>query len=348
MKFKLKISGFDLGIIIAFAVITVIGIGAWWYLSGALADAQTDVTAAKADFDKVSSNPQFHMVVSEANAKTLEKNIELMKTQLVPVIQAQFKSKDNKLSAIRQEDPVAWKHDLDDLVHRLNAAARTKGVTVPANYYFGFSRYLNASPNDEQTAVLSKQMLGIEQLTNILINAQVKSISAIRRTYEEDPHTGTGTPGGMMPEGSEHDHLGGYAVTAPGGMYVAYPFEIDTETNVENLRNVLSGFIQSPYVFIVRTLSVKNSSPNSPAINDLDRMIGAPAPSVIDTAPGEVAATTSTRGPQYLFGNSTLNVKLRVDMIEWTADPATIADSAPAGGKNGGKNGAGNPPKGGS
>ena len=86
------------------------------------------------------------MVVSEGNAKTLQTNIDLIKTQLVPVIQAQFKSKDNKLSLIRQEDSVAWKHDLDDEVHRLNTAAKNKSVTVPANYYFGFSRYLNASP----------------------------------------------------------------------------------------------------------------------------------------------------------------------------------------------------------
>ena len=242
---KLKISGFDLGIIIAFAVITLIGGAAWWYLSGALSDAQADVTAAKADFDKVSSNPQYKLVVSDSNAKTIQTNIDQIKTQLVPVIQAQFKSKDNKLSLIRQEDPVAWKHDLDDEVHRLNALAKSKSVGVPANYYFGFSRYLNASPNDEQTAVLSKQMLGIEQIVDIMVGAQVKSITAIRRTFEEDPHTNA-SQAGSAPEG---DHLPGYAVTAPGGMYIAYPFEIDFETTSENYRNVLDGFIQSPYVF---------------------------------------------------------------------------------------------------
>ena len=342
MMKKLKISGFDLGIIIAFAVITVLGAGAWWYLSGALTDAQTDLTAAKADFDKVSSvtaNPSSKLVVSDSNVKALQTNIDLMKAQLVPVIQTEFKSKDNKLGLIRQEDPVAWKHDLDDEVHRLNTAAKNKSITIPANYYFGFSRYLNASPSDEQTAVLSKQMVAVEQITNILISSGVKGITSIRRTYEEDPHTSS-TP---IPNGAaqESDHLAGYAITAPGGMYIAYPFEIEFATDTENLRNVLDGLIQSPYVFIVRSLSVKNSRPISPALTDLERMAGTPPSSVIDTSPGEVAATTSTKGPQYLFGDSTLTVKMRLDLIEWTADPAALADAAaaPAGGKNGKKGG---------
>ena len=40
-------------------------------------------------------------------------------------------------------------------------------------------------------------------------------------------------------------------------------------------------------------------------------------------------------------GNSTLNVHARIDLIEWIADPATIADNAaaPANGKGGKKGG---------
>jgi hypothetical protein len=50
-----------------------------------------------------------------------------------------------------------------------------------------------------------------------------------------------------------------------------------------------------------------------------------------------VAATTSTKGPQYLFGNSTLQVKARIDMIEWIADLSTLTNPpAPTGKKKGG------------
>ena len=188
---KLNLSGFDIGIIIAFAVVALLGGGAWWYLSGALQDAQAEVTNAKADFDKYSI--KYHIVVSASNGKALQDNIDLLKAQLDPLILTKLLPKENKLGSIAKEDPVAWKHDLDDEVQRLDSAAKLHGVTLPPNFYFGFSRYIGQSPSDEQTAVLSKQLVGIEQIATILINAPVKNIQAMRRTYEEEPH---GAPGG--------------------------------------------------------------------------------------------------------------------------------------------------------
>ena len=327
---KLKLSGFDLGMVIAFVVTTLLGVGAWWYFSSALQFAVDDpvngVTAAKASFDKYSSNPQFHVVVSASNLKTLQENIDLIKTQLLPVIQTEFRSKDNKLTLIDKVDPVTWKHSLDDEVRRLNAAAKSRNVGVPPNFYFGFSRYLSENPGDDQTVVLTKQLLGIEQIANILIGAQVRDILAIRRTYEEDPRGGST----IMTEG---DHLSGTSTRA--GAYTTYPFEVDFDTTTENLRPVINSLIQSPYVFVVRSISVKNSNGASPAISVLDQMAGTPPSSVVDTSPGEVAATTSTKGPQYLFGNETLAVSLRVDMIEWTADVSAISDHGGVG-QNGG------------
>jgi hypothetical protein len=330
---KLKLSGFDLGVIIAFVLVTLLGGGGWWYLSSALQDAQAEVAAAKADFDKYSKKS--NVVVSPPNEKALEVNIDLLKSHLDPLIEARLLPKENKLRTIEKEDPVEWKHDLDDDVHRLNTAAKAHVVTVPPNFYFGFSRYLNQSPSDEQTAVLKKQLVGVEQLATILINAPVKGIQAIRRTYEEDPHTGGGASPGMTPEG---DHLGGYALTAPGNAYTAYPFEIDFETTSENLRTVIDNLVQSPYVFVVRTLSIQNTRPNSPLLNDLDKLAATPADSsVISSSPGEVAAAAPPKGPQFLFGNSTLKVKIRIDMIEWNA-ALSEAPPVPA------PSGAGKPP----
>jgi len=309
---KLNLSGFDLGVIIAFAVVTLLGGGAWWYLSGELQAAQDDVTQAKKDFDTYST--KYDIVVSPSNGKALQANIDLLKTQLEPLIEAKLLPKENTLGSLPKLDPVAWKQGLDGEVRRLNSAAKLHSVTLPPNFYFGFSRYISQSPGDEQTAVLSKQLLGVEQLANILINAPVKKIEAIRRTYEEDPHTGGG---GSM---EEADRLGGYSLNAAANAYIAYPFEVEFETTPENLRPILNNLIQSPYVFIVRTLSIQNSTPDSPRIDSLANLAGPPVASVTDTSPGEVAATTFTKGPQFLFGNSTLTIKARIDMIEWKAE----------------------------
>jgi hypothetical protein len=312
-KFKISLSRFDLGFIIAFVVLTLMGVGAWWYLSGALQDAQAACSSAKADFDKNASNPKYHVVVSPANLKILQTDIDQIHAQLDPLIKTKLLPKDNKLTTIDKEDPVAWKHDLDDEVQRLTATAKTRAVSLPPNFYFGFSRYLSQSPSDEQTPVLSKQLLGIDAIANILINAPVKGIKAIRRTYEEDPRANGG-----FPASSDEDNLEGYSVTAPGNAYTAYPFEVDFETTSENMRTVIDSLIQSPYIFVVRTLTITNSSPNSPKIDSLAALAGPPPNSVIDTSPGEVASTAPpVKGPQYLFGNSTLSVKARIDLIEW-------------------------------
>ena len=73
------------------------------------------------DFKKYST--KYNVVVSASNEKNLRANIDLIKAQLDPLVLTKLQSKENKLHSIEKEDPVAWKHDLDDEVHRLNAAA---------------------------------------------------------------------------------------------------------------------------------------------------------------------------------------------------------------------------------
>jgi hypothetical protein len=306
---RLKLSGFDLGVVIVFSVLTVMGIAAWWFLSGSLQDAVTAAQAAKTNFDKYSS--AYHFVVSKPNAKVLQANIDLLKAQLDPLIKNQLVTKENQLHAKSKEDPVAWKHDLEDEIHRLSAAAKLHSVALPANFYFGFTRYQGQNPGDAQTVVLSKQLLGVEQLASILIKANVNNIKAIRRTYEEDPHTQSAdTNPAAMADG---DHLPGSATIAAGGDYTAYPFELDFESTTENLRPVIDGIIQAPYVFVIRAITVENSVQDSPKISDLDRMAGSSS----GASPGD---TSQTKGTQFLFGLETLRVKLQVDMIEWNAD----------------------------
>jgi hypothetical protein len=314
---KLGISKFDIGYIIAFVVVALIGIGAWYYLSGALVTAQGDVDAAKKSFDTYSKDTKFNVVVNAGNIKVLQDNIDALKSQIDPIIPEKLQSKDNKLKSIEKEDAVAWKHDLDDLVHRLTASAKVHTVTLPPNFYFGFSRYLSQNPNDEQTAVLGKQLVGIEQISNLLLNSPVQGIISIRRSYEEDIRPGQAPPQGGM-QAVQGDQLAGFAVTTTGGLYTAYPFEVVFDTSSESFRTIIDGLVQSPYVFVIRSVTVKNSKPTAPKTTDLDTIVGSSGgANVTDSAPGAVAATTSTLGPQPLFGDTHLTVTLRIDMIEW-------------------------------
>ena len=309
------LSRFDIGVIIAFVVIGLLGGGASWYLSSELGDAQGDASAAKANFDKYSTN--HGILVSVGNKKVLQDNIDLITAQLNPVIQTQFQSKNNKLSSIGRRDPVAWKHDLDEQVRLLNDAARHRSFRLPGNFYFAFSRYLNNNPGDEQTLVLSKQFLMVGQIATTLINAPVQSIDSIRRTYEEDDHHPPGVPGAFPASTQDPDRLMGYAYGVGGGLYTDYPYEIVFDSTVEGFRKVMSDLMQSPYTFVIRSITVENTVPNSPTIDDLTRMAGPATPSITETAPGTVAAAASTKGTQFLFSNSPLHITARVDLVEW-------------------------------
>jgi hypothetical protein len=322
-RFKIQLSKFDIGMIAAFVVIGLLGAAAWWYLSGQLQAAQTACTNVAGDYNSYATSKG--IIVSQANAKALAANSALLQTQIDPIISTTLLSKQNDLSNVSTMDPVAWKHELDDDVKTLTGEARNHSVTLKDKFYFGFSRYLTESPSDAATAVLTKQRKAVKTLAEILINSQVKSIASLRRSYEEDAHSGPGSLTGG--DRSEADQVSGYAVVIPD-TYTAYPFEMDFDASPEALRAILDGLLKSPYLFVLRRIEVHNEQLDSPRVDDLSRMAGnsAGTPSLISTGPGDAAAASAPApGAQHLFGYGALHVKMRVDMIEWNPQLKDVA-----------------------
>jgi hypothetical protein len=331
-----NLSRFDLGMIIAFVVVALLGGAAWWYLSGELQDAQSQATAAAGTFDQYSKKEVY--LPNRSNVKTLTANIATMTDQLDPIVKTRLQAPGNDLASIQRIDTVTWKHELDDEVRGLNTAAKLHGLDVPKNFYYGFSRYLNTNPPEEATPVLTRQEKAVKEIATILINAPVRSITSVKRTYEEDPASSTSSNSGSSGR-QDSDVLPGNAVEAPGGVYTSYPFEVQFDTGTEGFRKVVDALMQSPYVFVIRSVEVQNSRIESPKISDLDKMAGtsAASTSVVNSSPGEVAATQSTVGPQFLFGDEVLHVRARIDMIEWhgISNGAPAASENPRGGRGG-------------
>src|SRR5580692_2327233 len=96
---KLKLTGFDIGMIIAFVVVTALGGGAWYYLSGQLQTAQQQVTDAKTQYDKLSVVKQGTdaIIVSSPSSQTLQANIDLLNSEVKPLLQDQRLAKGNQL-----------------------------------------------------------------------------------------------------------------------------------------------------------------------------------------------------------------------------------------------------------
>jgi hypothetical protein len=353
-----NLSRFDLAMIIAFVIVALLGGAGWWWLSGQLQSEQADASTAAETFDQYSKKEVF--LPTKSNVATLRKNIDIMTRQLDPLVQNRLQSSKNALKGVHSVDTVGWKHDLDDQVAKLNAAAATHGIVVPKNFYYGFSRYLDTNPTEEATAVLKRQQIGIGALASILINAPVKEIIRVRRSAEEDAATGD-SPFGQRTSSSAtppDDILPDQrSVEAPGGVYTAYPFELEFDTDTESLRTVINQIMQSDYVFVIRSVLIQNQRLDSPKVSDLDHMAGVTdQPSIIGSSPGAVAQQSApTIGIQYLFGDETLHVRMMVDLIDWHGMSDTTGN-APAAHAPGARNGrhhntsgaggapAGNPP----
>jgi len=349
-----NLSRFDLAMIIAFVIVALLGGAGWWWLSGQLQNEQADASAAAETFDQYSKKEVF--LPTKSNVATLRKNIDIMTRQLDPLVQNRLQSPKNALKDVHSVDTVDWKHDLDDQVAKLNAAAATHGIVVPKNFYYGFSRYLDTNPTEEATAVLKRQQIGIGALANILINAPVKEIILVQRSAEEDAAAGDNAFGQRASNSSTPpaDILPSQrSVEAPGGVYTAYPFELEFDADTESLRNVVNQIMQSDYVFVIRSVLIQNQRLDSPKVSDLDHMAGVTdQPSIIGSSPGAVAQQSSpTIGIQYLFGDETLHVRMMVDLIDWHGMSASTSET-PArtpGGRNGrhhNANGAGGAPAG--
>lgn len=332
-----KISTFDLVMIIVFVVIGLLGGGAWWYLSGQLDAAKKDVSDADGSFKKYSSNEVY--LPTESNIKILKADTDLMKGLIDPLIKAKLLSSENKVFAVAKQDPVAWKSDLDERVNRMNNLAKLHNVMVQPKFYYSFSRYLNTNPSEDKTVILTKQLLGIEQIVDILINAPVIGIQAVRRTYDEDESAGNNSSAGRM---GDKDVLPGRVIEVNGGVYADYPFEVQISATTVGLRKVLNDLVKSPYVFVVRDVTIKNSKTVSPQLNDLDKIMmnlqQAESMGVSEASPGAAAAPKPPSPPQYLFGGETLDIKLRIDMIEWKG-LAAAQSVAPSNGGRGRGNG---------
>lgn len=302
-----KLSKFEIGMIVAFVVVTGAGIGGYIYTSGLVETAKSDLTTANGELQKLVKQKY---LPSDANIKTLEGNVNALRSVLDPIEKQVLQSPECKLSEIKAQNPVTWKNsELDQTVQRLTAQARSRRLTLPPDYYFGFARYQKSNPSEQATLILGKQLYGVEQLATKLFEINetgaVVSLKSIRRTLDEDA-------AGASSSGADGaDSLRGTSVLGASKLYRVYPFEVEFVGNTTGLRTFLNSLIKGPVLFIVRSVQVTNSKIESPKQADLGKSAG-----------------NEKNGRDFIFGGEQLAVKVRVDMIEWLGTQGAEAAGA--------------------
>ncbi len=288
--------------IAAFVVVTGAGIGGYFYTNSLVDASKTELNSAGTELQKLVKSRYFP---SQENIKILQDNVTQLEGTIKPIEEKVLKGGDDQLGSIVAKNPVTWKsNDLDATVKELTAAAQSKKVQLPPDYYFSFSRYQRSNPSEQATLLLGKQLYGVRQLSSILFDSStggaISSLKSIRRSSEEE---GGGSPGGAANDvGAETFRAP--IVTAANGLYRIYPFDVDFVGTTNGLRTFLNSLQQAPVLFVVRALQVANTRVDSPKLSDLDKA----------SASDSHAAGA---GRDFIFGSEQLQIRARIDMIEW-------------------------------
>ena len=318
-----KLSTFDIVMIVLFVLISGAGFTVLYYYQSQLWQLQTDIQAKQQVIDQ---SVTMGLTPSVDSIKKVDDDIKLIHSEIDPLIETKLKPSSKNVSAMTTESATVWRQHLDDVVTTLKNNARTSRVEFPdtPKFYFGFSRFISSSPRESQTATLNKQLYAIQTLAQKAIDLKLKAIVGFKRTFDEDQ-----VNAGGMPSSSDKDCLLGYSQSSKSGTYHAYPIEFVFECSPTQFREFVNQIATSTDIFVIRSIQVTSSKTDSYKQSELSALAGPPPAPPQDTSPGAVAAAPSmTKGPSYIFGNEYLQVRMRVDLIEWLGLPAN--DSAAA------------------
>lgn len=285
--------------------IVVLGLGGYFYLASQLSATQEEIVQQNAERQKLLSRPY---TPSAANIKGLGENNEVL-TAALKQLNERLRSPESKLASVSQVNAIVFKQYLAEERKKLVALAASKNVALPANFYFGFSRYVNQNPEDRDTAFLGKQWLAINELSQLLCLSGVGRIENIRRTFDE---VGGGDNKDAASLGTEagSEILRGKMQVLSRGLYSVYPFELEFMAKPAALRSFLGKVLSTPNIFVVRAVYVNSVMPSPRRLEDLAKEVG--------VSPG--GASTAARPPVPAMGFEEVKVRLRIDMVDWSGE----------------------------
>lgn len=205
--------------------------------------------------------------------------------------------------------PDAWKKLMNEKRIGLDKlAAKNKGQ-VPKDSYYGFQKFRIPNPEEKYTGQLGIQLLGLNEISTILIESRVRQYLAAKRADVTEPRS----PGGGGGSGGATDEsLAASVVNGPAGLYQVYPFEVLIRCSTSELRDVINRLNQSKYFFVIRFLTVENEKSNVKSKSAIQTELSA-------------AATKAGLLMVPVAGNEYLQVRIRIDMLVWSKEALGVA-----------------------
>jgi hypothetical protein len=134
--------------------------------------------------------------------------------------------------------------------------ARTSKVQLPRTFYMGFEEFASSLPTAAAAPLLGQQLSQVALLMNILIDAKVDSVTALKRTKlpEEGGAAATPAPAGGAPK-----------TATPAPVFERNVVDLTFVAGQSAARKVLNQIASSSQQFyIIRTLYVRNEKEKGP------------------------------------------------------------------------------------
>ena len=237
---------------------------------------------------------------SKENVDLLQKELQNFTKQYEMLRAAMSRG---KVSLPGKLDPIMFQQALYQKWGRLQQSAVRANVKLPEKFAFGFGRYLNTTPCadakgdecDRRLQLLMKELLVMENVTDLLISNHVESIRGIRRAEVE--------PGNLSA-----DVLGMAKAPEPSSLYEILPFEFQFVCNTTSLREVVNALSRFEYLFVVRSLTVSTET--------IQEQVS-PGPAVNPFFAAPSARSLATTSSQATIMHRSLVVIIRLDLVEF-------------------------------
>ncbi|MDR1191651.1 MAG: Amuc_1100 family pilus-like protein [Verrucomicrobiales bacterium] len=313
--------GVSKNIIIAAALLVLIAIGGGfgWYWTA------SEITRLQVDQNEVSSKigSLERRVYSPKNdhLKTLQQNDQVLLT-LLDGFKDELQTRDAQFAAIRvvkeggaQQglEPDEWKKKFSNIREQLTKDAAQARVAIPADYDFSFSAYRLTLPLAGVTLPLGIQLLGVEKITQILINAKVRYIEWVKRADVEPRGSGGGG------RDSSGDLCTASVLEGADNLYKVYPFAVSFVCLPETLIEIVNQLENANLLMVIRNIGVENEKQ---IIRQASQVKVSPS------GDGAPASTDEGKAEKLVIpelGQENINVRLYVDLLYLTLDNAGAA-----------------------
>jgi hypothetical protein len=189
--------------------------------------------------------------------------------------------------------------------------ARVNRVQLPRTFYMGFEEFASSLPATAAAPLLGQQLSQIQLLMNILIDARVDSITALKRT--KLPEEGGAVAATPAPAATGKSRA---APVAPK-VFERNVVDLTFVASQPAARKVLNQIASSSQQFyIIRTLYVKNEKDKGPPRQGGEANTGT-AGVGSTPVPGSSAPPSTGGGLKFIVGTEHIQAAIKVEMLRF-------------------------------